>query len=599
MKGTVVSTWLKTCRELYGSDIVDISMEQAGIRSDKTFSPIEDVEDEKIHRIMSHIAEVKGISTSELWRTIGFNNIATFSKDYPAFFKHENLYNFLKSMYDVHVIVVKRIPGATPPILDLKPVSKREAIFKYNSKRGMFDYFLGLIDGASQYYNEKLEIKELNRDNETLELKLTFEKDIYTKKQYSLNKFISLGFIRNINIKIALLSTLFFIAINLGANAIFKSFNIYISTAASLISVFISSIMLNKPVKDVLDQLLKIKDRNYVENGEIITNDIYQDIYKTINSYKEKVRKDFVGFKGLTDEMNTFSRTLGAIADRMNFTSSEISGVVEQVANAAMTQAEETEGSVSLLNDNVEAIKKAVKIEGENKEKLEGAVEEIESSFKNVSKTVDKLNTLLNRFEDVRNNSVKLQNKAKDITEIVLLVSSIADQTNLLALNASIEAARAGEAGRGFAVVAEEVRKLAEQSNTAVKDINSSLTEFIGEIEFLVSDIGEQFNVLKDESRSLNDAVSYSSAAKDKIKQVASVMIDTSNRLQEGTESISSVYNKIESLAAIAEENSASSEEVSVNVNRYTEEIRKLTESISEFKKLTEQFKEDINIYRT
>lgn len=66
---------------------------------------------------------------------------------------------------------------------------------------------------------------------------------------------------------------------------------------------------------------------------------------------------------------------------------------------------------------------------------------------------------------------VKLGDRSKEIGQIVDTISGIAGQTNLLALNAAIEAARAGEQGRGFAVVAEEVRKLAEQSQGATKQI--------------------------------------------------------------------------------------------------------------------------------
>jgi methyl-accepting chemotaxis protein len=598
MKGTVLSTWVRTCRKLHGDDVVDRALESAGFHRDKTFSPIEDIEDLKIHKIIAFVAGEKGISTAELWRVIGNENVFTFTKDYPAFFKHESLYGFLNSMYDVHVVVVKRIPGAKPALLSLKPVSRREAIFTYNSKRGMFDYFLGMLEGSQKYYNEKLEVKELSRNQDTLELKLTFEKDIHIKKEYKLNKIMSLGFVKSIGIKVGLLSGVIFCLMYLISVLISKQTALYASFIAAFVAPVLAFKILNRPLNVILEDLKKIQTHNYVEDKEIHSNDIYEEIYGVINEYKDKVREDFVGFKGLTDEMNTFSRTLEQIAGKMNYTSGEISGIVEQVATAAMMQAEETEGSVHLLSKNIDAIRNVVDVQNHNKVELEDGVDRIKESFRNVESTAEKLNDILRSFGLVKNSSVELKDRARGITEIVSLVSSIAAQTNLLALNASIEAARAGEAGRGFAVVAEEVRKLAEQSKDAVNNINSSLTEFVGDIEHLVMDVGNQFEILQYENKKLGNAVSDSRGANDKIKQVAEKMVETSNKLQEETDSITRVYDKIQSLAAIAEENSASSQEVSANVSTYTEEIKKLLTSIIDFKKLTEQFREDIDIYK-
>lgn len=598
MKGTAVSTWLKTCRKLYSDEIVDKAMMGAGMEKDKTFSPIEDIEDSQIFKIISNIAKEVNISTGELWGIIGVENIQTWSKDYPAFFKHDSLYSFLKSMYDVHVVVVKRIPGAKPPILDLKPISKREAIFNYNSKRGMFDYFLGLINGASKYYNEKLEIKEIERGSDFLKLKLKFDRDIYYKKSYAINRIMSIGFIKNVSVKSAIMTGIIFGILSGATFILLGSIPVYLGALYAVAGSYISSALLHKPVKNVVKELQKIISHDYSEDGDVLTKDIYEDLHKAIYKYKDGLRKDFVGFKGLTDEMNTFSGTLSVIAEKMSLTSEDISGVVEQLATAAMTQAQETENSVSLLNSNVQSIKNAVEIETQNKDELENAVGKIETSFENVKDTADKLNKILDSFGIVKNSSIELQNKANSITEIVSLVSSISSQTNLLALNASIEAARAGEAGRGFAVVAEEVRKLAEQTKGAVEDITKSLTEFTGEVETLVEDVGKQFEILEAENDKLRNAVSDTNSANDRIKIVTDKMIETSEKLQKETESITSVYENIESLAAIAEENSASSQEVSANVSTYMEQIKRLTASIAEFKKLTDQFQKDIDIYR-
>ena len=598
MKGTVVSTWIKTCRKLRGDKVVDEALTNSGIDKDKVFSPLEDVDDNVVKNIIGYIARNENMSTGDLWRKIGQENITTFSEDYPAFFEHDNLYNFFDAMYEVHMIVAKRIPGAHPPILKIRPISSREAIFSYNSKRGMFDYFFGLIDGSSKYFYEKIQISEMSRTSDAIELKLTFEKDIYKNKNYILNKFMSFGFIKNINVKIALLSVIIFIVLDLCAALIAKDIPEFVRIIFAFASTITASSLLNKPLKVIVKDFEKIKTHNYVENGEIHTNDIYETMYENLNGYKDSVKGDFVGFKGLTDEMNTFSDNLTTISEKMSGTSEGISGVVEQVASAATTQAEDTEHTVEILNDNVESIKNVVNNEKDNKDQLENAVLSIENTFGNVKETADKLSLILNKFEEVKNTGAEIQQKVEGISEIVSLVSSISSQTNLLALNAAIEAQRAGEAGRGFSVVADEVRKLSEQTKDAVDSINVSLTEFIKDIEKLIEGVSDQFDTLKDENKRLNSAVNESSTSNERIRVVTKNMIKTSEKLTEEVESFSQVFEKIESLAAIAEENSASSEEVSADVNTYTEELKKLTGSIMDFKKLTEEFKNDLDIYK-
>jgi methyl-accepting chemotaxis protein len=598
MKGTVVSTWMKTCCKMYGNECVEKALVSAGLLSDKSFSPLEDVDDKVVNKIIGEIARLKNVSVSDLWRKIGVDNVDTFTKDYPAFFKHESLYTFLKSMYDVHIIVVKRIAGAKPPLLQLEPISKREAIFEYTSKSGMFDYFQGLIEGASTHFKEKIVTEVLSKSSDNLKLKITFESDINVKKVYKLNKIMSLGFIKDVGIKVSILSTLIFALLNFGVYFISKDLVLFTSIASAFIASFISNYFLHKPMNTIVNDLARIKDHNYVDNLHIITGDSYESFYDLIREFKGIITKDFVGFKGVTDEINTFSAEISDIAGKMNNTSVEIGGVVEQVATAAVLQTQEIETSVDMLNKSVESIVNVAINENQNKEELEQAVIKIEDSYKNTKKTSDKLNDILVSFGKVKNNSIELQNRARGITEIVSLVSSISGQTNLLALNASIEAARAGEAGRGFAVVAEEVRKLAEQSQGAVDNITESLSKFIDEVDNVVSDVGLQFDALKEENNKLNLAVTYSSSANEKIKAVAVKMVDTSLKLEKETDSISQVYGKVESLVAIAEENTAASEEVSANVVNYTEDIKKLTTSIMDFKKLTQQFNEDMDKYK-
>ncbi|MDS0527549.1 heme NO-binding domain-containing protein [Clostridium sp. SHJSY1] len=598
MKGTVVSTWMKTNKKLFGNSLVDEAMNYVGWGSSKIFSPIENVDDEEVKKIIDYIAKKENIEVSTLWRKIGQDNIKSFSKDYPAFFKHENVYSFLKSMFDVHVVMTKKFAGAKPPLVLIEPISSREAYFSYNSKRGMFDYFLGMLEGSCEYFNEKVAVEEVFRNEHELKLKLIFDKDIYYKKSYKFNKLFSLGFIKDFGLKAGLgtfLITLIVMLPMLGMENAIKSI---LGSIVSGIGAFVSVNLMMGPINQIRGELERINKHEYNIDGKIETNDFFEEIYELINKHKKVIQADFVGFKGVTDEMNTFVNSISKISDSMNYTSGEIGGVVEQVAEGAYTQAQNTDTAVSSLSENITSLKVIVGNENANKSELEEAMKKINNSYENVDNASSNILKTLEKFNEVKVKGTNLEVKANDITNIVSIVSGIAEQTNLLALNASIEAARAGEQGRGFAVVAESIRKLAEQSKDAVQEINSNLVQFVNEIESLVGDIEGQYDVLEKETDSLGVVRDISFEANKSVQGVAVSMIDTINKLNEQAEAISHVYDSIESLAAIAEENSASSQEVSANVLNYTNEIKHLTDNIHDFKGITETFKVDLDKYK-
>ena len=81
MKGTVVATWMKTCRKLYGDAVVNNAMESVGWNSRKIFSPVENVDDGQVKSVTDTISKKQNIPVDQLWRSIGKDNIRVFHKE--------------------------------------------------------------------------------------------------------------------------------------------------------------------------------------------------------------------------------------------------------------------------------------------------------------------------------------------------------------------------------------------------------------------------------------------------------------------------------------------------------------------------------------
>ncbi len=603
MKGTVVNIWLNTIAGLYGEKTKNDILTKEGWNPGKLITPLEEIEDAKIMSLMSAFAKNSGLKNEELWKKLGQNNVSSFYKWFPSYFDKSSAMGFLLLMDKIHAQLTKIIPGAKPPRLIPEEIDAKNMILTYKSKRGLQEYLMGLIEGVGVHFGEKIEAKIIDKKIESdgthvVKIHLTFEKTPKQVMTYRLSKIFSVGFIKNTTLKIILLPTLLSAVLIMALNG-FDNLPLLIATPlVVLISGFLIGTTVNKPLKNLNEELEKIQKLNLSDDLSVRTGDAFESTYTALTHAKETLREEFTYLKGGMDDLYSFTGKFSLVASNMSEVSDLISKSVQEVAEGAIHQATETEGSVSILADNIDILNTISRKELEGKESLEAAVKQIEVSFEDLESVSLKLNVVKNKFAEVNVQGTELSAKVKDIITIVSTVESIAVQTNLLALNASIEAARAGEMGRGFSVVAEEIRKLAEDSKQAVNTINSSLKLFTQGVNSMVEQVNDQFIELENGTKTMANVTEESKLASKRIKTVSGSISEISKQLSDETAKINKVFENMHTLAAIAEENSATSQEMSANVTNFSSEIVSLFDNISELEKVVLFLKDEMKRYK-
>ena len=273
-------------------------------------------------------------------------------------------------------------------------------------------------------------------------------------------------------------------------------------------------------------------------NGDLtalITGDFkgdYQMIKNSINTVSQSLNK------ALNDVNDAVEATASA--------SNQISSSTEEMASGSQEQTQQAIEAAGAVEEMTKTIMENTKNASFAADTAKEAGNKAEQGGKVVRETIEGMNRIA---EVVRKSSVivnELGKSSNQIGEIVQVIDDIADQTNLLALNAAIEAARAGEQGRGFAVVADEVRKLAERTTKATKEIAVMIRTIQKDTKEAVS--------------SMEQGTKEVEAGKHKADLAGEALLE----IIEGAKQVVDIVSQV---AAASEEQSTAAEEISKSID--------------------------------
>ncbi len=267
------------------------------------------------------------------------------------------------------------------------------------------------------------------------------------------------------------------------------------------------------------------------------------------------------------------SEVLDTQAEQANTASQEIAKAIQEIAEGAGTMTT----NMGETNAEVETVAQRAK---DAEERGTASLNAAREGGQSVEQTVAAMGKIHEAVQSTAQQIEDLGKRGEEIGDIVKTIEEIASQTNLLALNAAIEAARAGEQGRGFAVVADEVRKLAERTAVATKEIGTliagvqtSTGQAKQAMDASVENVAEGTTLAEQAGTALTEIVDGANAVSEQIAAIA----EGSKRAGES----------VTAASAIAEESAASSEEVSASVEQVSAQVGEIARQSKELGELT------------
>jgi methyl-accepting chemotaxis protein len=326
---------------------------------------------------------------------------------------------------------------------------------------------------------------------------------------------------------------------------------------------------LQRSITDLLNTINQVARGDLSIRGKV-TNDALGNVVDSVNFMLDNFTKVLERVRKAAIDVSTSANQILSAADEMSAGATQQDQEITNTSSAV----EQLTVSMKQVSNNAEASAEAAR----------RALDAAEQGNRAVRDTLEGMQRIRASVQATAKKIKSLGDRSLEISEIINVINDITEQTNLLALNAAIEAARAGEAGRGFAVVADEVRKLAEHSRSATKDIAAL-------IKAIQAETNEAVVVMEEGTREVEVGASLADQAGKALEAISSVVRQSAELVQEislaskqqvrGTEGVA---NAMQIISAITRQTTQGARQTAATVGDMVKLSEQLNEALAQFR---------------
>jgi len=380
--------------------------------------------------------------------------------------------------------------------------------------------------------------------------------------------------------------------------AITIGISVFVLMIFAALVILMAANSLSKPIHKLSLMAERLADGDLTHRVETKGKDEISTLGKSFNKMADNIGELVQNIIVLTSNVNESTMEVKDSSTQAERISKQISDAIAELAKGADYQSGRVHESVKRVNTIVESIDEIAK----SADKASAATDKMTALIETGEGSIKLQNSKMSENIEATNNVSQaihmLDEKSKEIGQIIGVIDGIASQTNLLALNAAIEAARAGEQGKGFAVVADEVRKLAEQSSVATGKIGTLIEEIRKRTEKAVDEVALAESAVHDQEASVQEVYSVFIDIREAIANMSLQYEEVSARTKHISGEADGMNKLISDISDITSNNAAGAEEVSASTEEQVLNLKQVSGISGNLASISEELKAAVNKFK-